>query len=268
MRRRLCAWVSLPLALLQVGCFLLPFSGKTRGSTALLRRAGNIGLQEKLVEPVVDFAGNGTAFALSDGVLPDTEPATATTRYEVPTFSPGFVVDGVISSEDCRQLVDLCERLGFRTRWSQVGAVTLYMPEEFSNRIFERLKPFLPDHFGGRPVGIHRRWAVLKYEKGQYLNPHIDGHTPGTVRVGNELQKETHTRSYMSCLFWLSDDVEGGETVFTYPQGGIWVAIPPKTGAALLFFHGQNAVNNPMHYGGDVKSGIKYLVRSDIIYQT
>ena len=62
--------------------------------------------------------------------------------------------------------------------------------------------------------------------------------------------------------------------VFTYPQGGIWVAIPPKqlgishvtlsrgmgsslicgdltfrTGAALLFFHGQNAINNPMHYG-------------------
>ena len=27
-------------------------------------------------------------------------------------------------------------------------------------------------------------WAVLKYEKGQYLNPHIDGHTPGTVRIG------------------------------------------------------------------------------------
>ena len=25
---------------------------------------------------------------------------------------------------------------------------------------------------------------MLKYQKGQYLNPHIDGHTPGTIRVG------------------------------------------------------------------------------------
>ena len=34
----------------------------------------------------------------------------------------------------------------------------------------------------------------------------------------------------------------------------------PRRGGALLFYHGQNAINNPMHYGGDVKSGVKYLV--------
>lgn len=35
---------------------------------------------------------------------------------------------------------------------------------------------------------------------------------------------------------------------------------PLRRGGALLFYHGQNAINNPMHYGGDVKSGVKYLV--------
>mmetsp|Transcript_33023 Transcript_33023/g.77052 ORF Transcript_33023/g.77052 Transcript_33023/m.77052 type:complete len:266 (-) Transcript_33023:299-1096(-) len=265
MSRKLCLLAATAAVLLRAGCFV---GGRLFPSRVPRHPAAAALVQDQLIEPVVDFAGNGTAFALSDTMLIDAAPEIKTTKYEVPTFSPGFVVDGVISTADCQQLVQLCEDIGFRTRWSQVGAVTLYMPEQFSNHIFERLKPFLPDHFGGRPVGIHRRWAVLKYEKGQYLNPHIDGHTPGTVRIGNELQKETGTRSYMSCLFWLSDDVEGGETVFTYPQGGTWVAIPPKTGAALLFYHGQNAVNNPMHYGGDVKSGIKYLVRSDIIYQT
>lgn len=214
------------------------------------------------------MAGNGTAFALLPGAVPDHWPADLAVKYEVPTFSPGFVVDNVMSRETCRELVQLAEEVGFRKRWSEVEAVTLFTEEAFSQKIFERLRPFIPDHFGGTPLGINRRWAVLKYKPGKYLSPHIDGHVPGSERYGDELRYDPKTRSYMTCLFWLSDEVEGGETVFTYPQGGIWVAIPPKTGAALLFYHGQNAVNNPIHYGSDVKSGIKYLVRSDIIYKT
>ncbi|CAK9038774.1 unnamed protein product [Durusdinium trenchii] len=261
------------VALALAPCFIANGSGgkgpraMERGKMPSLRALRLDMPVQEMIEPVTDFAGNGTAFVLNSKLLSNSDPAE-TQRFDIPGFNPGFVVDGVISTEDCQKVIHISEEIGFRTRWSQVGAVTLFMPEDFSNRIFERLKPFLPKHFGGRPIGIHRRWAVLKYEKGQYLNPHIDGHTPGTVHIpGTGLQKDTGTRSYMTCLFWLSDEVEGGETVFTYPQGGIWVAIPPKTGAALLFFHGQNAVNNPMHYGGDVKSGVKYLVRSDIIYK-
>ncbi|CAE8610901.1 unnamed protein product [Polarella glacialis] len=218
------------------------------------------------LEVVVDFAGNGTAFALAESALPDGWNFEPSRRLEVPTFSPGFVVDSVISTEACQRIVHLAEQCGFRQRFS-ASAVTLFMPEDFSHKIFERLKPHLPDHFGGRPIGINRRWAVLKYPEGKYFGPHVDGNVPGTTREGDELKYEKGTRSYMTCLFWLSDDLEGGETVFAFPQGGIWVAIPPKTGAALLFFHGQNAIMNPMHYGGDVRSGVKYLVRSDIIYE-
>lgn len=253
------------LVALHALCFAAWPTHRSRDASQISQLRAVAGLQE-IVQPVTDFAGNGTAFVLPDTVLPNAAPPE-TRRFDVPGFSPGFVVDGVISKEDCEKVVQISEAIGFRTRWSQVGAVTLFMPEDFSNQIFERLKPFLPDHFGGRPIGIHRRWAVLKYQKGQYLNPHIDGHTPGTVLAGDGLQKDAGTRSYMTCLFWLNDEVEGGETVFTYPQGGIWVAIPPKRGGALLFYHGQNAINNPMHYGGDVKSGVKYLVRSDIIYK-
>ena len=51
-------------------------------------------------------------------------------------------------------MIQICEDIGFRSRWSQalpwtssiygscqVGAVTLFMPEDFSNQIFERLHP-------------------------------------------------------------------------------------------------------------------------------
>mmetsp|Transcript_77610 Transcript_77610/g.214477 ORF Transcript_77610/g.214477 Transcript_77610/m.214477 type:complete len:333 (-) Transcript_77610:137-1135(-) len=216
---------------------------------------------------VMDFSGNGTAFALHRNAVPLAPPTSDAVQYHIDTFSPGFVVDNVLNREACRRLVDLVEEIGFTERWSQrLGVVTLFVDEEFERDIFERVKPFLPDHMGGRPIGINRRWAVIKYGPGEYMNSHIDGHVPGTVRVGDELAYASGTRSYMSALFWLADDVVGGETVFTFPQGGVWVKVPPRTGAALFFNHGQNAVSNPLHHGGSVVSGYKYLVRSDVIY--
>ena len=58
-----------------------------------------------------------------------------------------------ISTQDCQRVIQICEDIGFRSRWSQalllprflgvvqVGAVTLFMPEDFSKQIFERLHP-------------------------------------------------------------------------------------------------------------------------------
>mmetsp|Transcript_116055 Transcript_116055/g.300885 ORF Transcript_116055/g.300885 Transcript_116055/m.300885 type:complete len:224 (+) Transcript_116055:3-674(+) len=220
-----------------------------------------------MVDTVTDFSGNGTAFAIRPGSIPLQTPGQDAVQYHIDTFSPGFVVDNVISPEVCRKLVALAEAAGFRERWnSRLGVVTLFLDDELERSIFERVRPFLPDHVGGRPLGINKRWAVIKYGPGQYMNPHIDGHVPGTMRDGDQLKYQVGTRSYMTALFWLADDVVGGETVFTFPQGGTWVKIPPKTGAALFFNHGQNAVSNPLHHGGTVKSGFKYLVRSDVIY--
>jgi len=221
------------------------------------------------IDTVRDLAGNGTAFALKLGAVPFQKPQNEPQQYMIDTFSPGFVVDNVMSSDTCRKLVNLCEEIGWEKRWSQnLGVVTMFIDEDLERHLFSRLYPFLPKHMGGEPIGINRRWAVIKYGPGQYMNSHIDGHVPGVELSdgGDALQYKKGTRSYMSCLFWLDDDVVGGETVFTFPQGGVWVKIPPRTGAALLFNHGQNAVSNPLHHGGTVESGTKYLVRSDIIY--
>mmetsp|Transcript_59705 Transcript_59705/g.142057 ORF Transcript_59705/g.142057 Transcript_59705/m.142057 type:complete len:295 (+) Transcript_59705:57-941(+) len=233
----------------------------TRQSTASAVRT------EVAYDEVTDFAGNGSAYALRPGVVPQDQPMEEAVRYDIDTFSPGFVVDNVLGDAACERLVQLCEEIGWSHRWSQsLGVVTLYLDEETERGIFQRLLPFLPNHMGGKPIGINRRWAVIKYGPGQYMNSHIDGHVPGTELADGALQYATGTRSYMTALFWLDDDVVGGETVFTFPQGGTWVKIPPKKGASLLFNHGQNAVSNPMHHGGSVEAGVKYIVRADVIY--
>eukprot|EP00931_Biecheleriopsis_adriatica_P056295 TRINITY_DN33359_c0_g1_i1.p1 TRINITY_DN33359_c0_g1~~TRINITY_DN33359_c0_g1_i1.p1 ORF type:complete len:311 (+),score=54.76 TRINITY_DN33359_c0_g1_i1:27-935(+) len=222
--------------------------------------------KELQVEVIDDLISNGTAYALAPGAVPMESPEDNVIKYDIDTFSPGFVVDNVLSKTTCDKLVSLCEEIGFKKRWGTLGVITLFLDEAFERTIFKRIEHLLPNQMGGKPKGIQRRWAVVKYEPGQYMNPHIDGHVPDAMRVGDAIQHAPGTRSYMTALFWLADDVEGGETVFTFPQGGTWVKIPPKTGAALFFNHGQNAVSNPLHHGGSVKAGIKYLVRADVIY--
>jgi len=240
---------------------------RAASTTAVLSATASPADLRSEFEEIGDFSGDGSAFALKPGAVPLTPPNGDPVRYDIDAFSPGFVIDKVLSPEACRKLVALSEASGFRNRWSaNLGVTTLYLDEEFERQLFERLKPFLPNSLGGEPIGINRRWAVIKYGPGQYMNTHIDGHVPGTTRKGDKMEYETGTRSYMTALFWLADDVVGGETVFTFPQGGTWVKIPPKEGAALFFNHGQNAVSNPYHHGGSVESGLKYLVRADVIY--
>ena len=65
-------------------------------------RHGTVTEMRRSVEPVTDFAGNGTAFVLSSELLPR-EDVAETRRFDVPDFSPGFVVDGVISTAEPRK---------------------------------------------------------------------------------------------------------------------------------------------------------------------
>jgi hypothetical protein len=62
--------------------------------------------------------------------------------------------------------------------------------------------------------------------------------------------------SYYTFMIYLNDGYEGGETKFA--SGEI---IRPKTGTALIFEHRQR------HEGAALISGIKYVLRSDIMYK-
>ena len=56
-------------------------------------------------------------------------------------------------------------------------------------------------------------------------------------------------------MIYLNDNYEGGETTFTS------LKIEPKQGTALLFF------NDLEHEGSSVKQGIKYVLRTDIMFR-
>lgn len=56
-------------------------------------------------------------------------------------------------------------------------------------------------------------------------------------------------------MIYLNDGYEGGETTFNN------ITVKPKQGTVLLFFHDLE------REGSSVKKGIKYVLRTDIMYR-
>ena len=74
----------------------------------------------------------------------------------------------------------------------------------------------------------------------------------------------------MTFLVYLNEDFEGGCTSFFVPsaKAGIMNVFPvkPRVGCILCFPHGDT-MGSYLHEGSAVlKDGIKYVIRSDILY--
>ncbi|KAL1612611.1 hypothetical protein SLS60_000840 [Paraconiothyrium brasiliense] len=102
---------------------------------------------------------------------------------------------------------------------------------------------------------LNERMRFLKYVGGEYFRAHNDGcyETPDGME-----------RSYFTLHLYLNDaagQLKGGATTF-YDYGmERKIDIVPKSGRILIFQH-----RNLLHSGDDVLSGIKYTMRTDIMY--
>jgi prolyl 4-hydroxylase len=104
-----------------------------------------------------------------------------------------------------------------------------------------------------RYVSTGAHFRIYRYRPGQYFKPHRDGSFQDADR-----------ESLVTALFYLNDS-DGGETVLMpYGPREQWAyrAIAPKAGDALLFEH------RVWHEGRQVNSGEKYVLRTDLFYQS
>lgn len=124
---------------------------------------------------------------------------------------------------------------------------------EDANYLWERLKPFLPAKMGTEwhVTGLNERFRFYRYEPGQYFAWHYDG-----CFRRNEIEESLYT-----LMVYLNDDFTGGETKFELKYPHEQVVVTPKKGMALLFEHYQ------FHEGSAVTAGIKYVLRSDVMYR-
>lgn len=109
-----------------------------------------------------------------------------------------------------------------------------------------KVKEFAPIKIGNSyAIGLNELFRFYKYGTGHRFKKHID---ESYIRSENEA-------SFFTLMIYLNDNYNGGETKFNE------ITIEGKTGMALLFLHSL------LHEGAEVKKGIKYVLRTDVMYK-
>lgn len=174
-----------------------------------------------------------------------------------------FTVSDLFTPEECDEYVRLAERIGFGDAPITTAAGPVRIPSIRNNDrvmlddpqqaavLWERIAPFVrranlyPEVI---PVGVNERLRFYRYDPGQAFRWHRDGF----------YQSPDGSRSHLTYMVYLNDDFAGGETKFREPHP---LAVKPVKGTALVFAHPLS------HEGAEIKSGRKYVVRTDIMFR-
>lgn len=170
-----------------------------------------------------------------------------------------FTLDDFLSSRECEDLIIWSEQQGYEEAKVQIHGKQVMMKnirnnsritffdQALADKIWLKVQPFFEETYGDqRAVGLNEMFRFYKYEVGERFNKHRDG---SYVRNGEEA-------SYYTLMIYLNDDFEGGETSFEKH------IIRPEKGQALIFEHSL------IHAGEPITSGIKYVLRTDIMFRT
>ena len=122
------------------------------------------------------------------------------------------------------------------------------MAKEF----YDKLKDYIPKQWKGKKlVGLNERLRFLKYEQGDFFRQHYDGHY---------MRDDSSEISYITVQIYLNGNFTGGETTFYNKRMKIKDVVP-ESGKCLLFEH------EILHCGRTLKNGVKYAIRTDVMYK-
>lgn len=172
-----------------------------------------------------------------------------------------WTVPEVLSAEECQRLLaQLASSAWLKATVNRKegrvvkedlrnNTLAIVRDEELHQTLQRRLLPHLPSPLSERSLaGLKRTMRCYRYEVGEFFGLHSDQSYSG----------EDGTQSLLTCMVYLNDDCEGGETRF--PE--IHECISPQRGMALLFQH------MVLHEGCAVTKGTKYVLRTDVLYNT
>lgn len=194
---------------------------------------------------------------------------TNMTNLNVLSDSPlVFYVDNFLSKDQCENLIEETESNYIEAPITIDGNAGIFeMNKDIKNNtraivddktlayyLFTLVNKYLPKEFKDwRLFSLNDRFRFYKYEKGQTFKPHIDGsYKPYPTRLESKL----------TLLIYLSDVKEGGETsFFDGTEDKLRFKLKPKVGQLVVFDHHQ------LHSGDPVLEGVKYVLRTDVMYQ-
>lgn len=179
-----------------------------------------------------------------------------------------FTIPRFLSREECRELIDYAEGIGFEAAPITTAGGFVMMPEVRNNTrvmvddlprakaLWGKLASHIPAREGWTAVGLNERFRYYRYELEEAFRWHHDG----------RFRRNQREESALTFMIYLNEEFEGGQTQFQ-----VWSrnrslgledrAIVPSTGMALLFDHAIR------HQGAPVTEGVKYVLRSDVMFR-
>jgi len=181
---------------------------------------------------------------------------------ELDTRNPLVVtVDGVLSAGECAGLIARIEAAGptlapvttpngFVVRTDlRNNTRVMFDDAATAGLLFERVRAKVPSRLehDWELCGANERLRCYRYEQGQYFAPHFDG----------AFTRHRGERSLLTMMVYLNACEAGGHTALL----DLELTVQPRRGTALLFNH------HLLHEGARVERGIKYAVRTDLMYR-
>jgi hypothetical protein len=172
-----------------------------------------------------------------------------------------FTLDDVLTADECAATIARIDALGPEAAPITTPAGFVMRPDirnntrvifddvQLARDLFDRVAERVPSRLCDmHPVGANERFRCYRYEPGQKFSAHYDG----------AFVRDSHERSHLTFIVYLNDGFGGGATAFLDHD----VVARPRPGRALLFQH------QILHEGCEVTSGIKYVLRTDVMYRT
>lgn len=169
-----------------------------------------------------------------------------------------YLIEDFLTSGDCQSLIAYSEECGYEEAKVNLDGKQVLMATVRNNErlldsnsaraegYWDHLRMFHPRELGNaQAIGLNELFRFYKYTNKQRFKKHRDG---SYVRNDQEFSAYTF-------MIYLNDDYSGGETAFAD------LTVQPKQGTALIFRHELK------HEGKPIIDGIKYVLRSDIMYR-
>lgn len=174
-----------------------------------------------------------------------------------------YTVPEALTAAECALWIQHGEQVGFDDAPVTTGSGPVMRPElrnngrvmldapEAAAALWARLAEVAPPPWRERPaIGLNERFRLYRYGPGERFLPHHDG----------AYSRPNGERSAWTLMIYLNDVAEGGETRFFRSRAQApFVTIAPRAGTALFFLHPI------LHEGAEVRQGLKYALRTDVM---
>lgn len=192
-----------------------------------------------------------------------------------------FVIDDVLTPEECTPLIAASEHFGFREEAPGIAtppgmrmnkSVHWLADDALLGPLMARIQPLLPPAIDGAPLHprLSHRLNIYRYDDGDIFNRHLDGDWPGygLNPERTAMIEWPGLRSRLTLLLYLNGPENGvcGGATRLFDHHNRAVDIIPRTGAALFFRHGihpQSVSHIGMRVSGPVA---KYVARVNVMY--